>query len=474
MALGGIDWGRRGKAAGGLRALFAGLSCLALGLACGPDSAELRRRDPRPNIVLISMDTTRADHLSAYGYERDTSPSLRVLADQGMRFEVAYAPSATTGPSHASLFTALAPIAHGVAKNGWPLAAEFETLAEILNGAGYETAAVMSSYVLSSRFGFDQGFGHFDTDFSQADVPAGDRLWEGEIVPGKFHGRADDTTRRALEWLDERLQPELPLFLFVHYFDPHTPYLPPEGYSPPFEPGPREALKLNRTIFFYDTLIAFTDREIGRLLAGLEARGLEGDTLVVVTGDHGEGLMSHGHMFHGVHIYEEGVRIPLIARWPGHIPAGVVVPGPVGLTDLAPTVLDLAGVSFPASAQGRSLAEALLASGELDPSRPVHLYRRRYAGGEVVEGIYAEGEKFGLRRGRWKLIEGPGEGTLELFDLETDPGEQTNLAGQEPERTARMREEIAAWRRAHTLEVGDERIPSAEERMRLEALGYVE
>lgn len=451
-----------------------GLWVLAGLLACGPSTDELRGRDPRPNVLLISMDTTRADHLSAYGYGRDTSPSLTALAEQGMRFEVAYSPSATTGPSHASLFTSLAPIAHGVVKNGRPLDAEFETLAEVLGADGYETAAVVSSYVLSERFGFGQGFAHFDADFSRADVLAGDRLWEGEVVGGKFYGRADDTTRRALAWLDERENPERPFFLFVHYFDPHNPYLPPSDYVPPFTPGPQEALKLNRTIFFYDMLLAFTDREIGHLLKGFDRRGLDPDTLVMVTGDHGEGLMAHGHMFHGVHIYEEGVRVPLIARWPGHIAPGEVVSEPARLEDIAPSVLELAGSVGDGPIYRGSMAQVLTGSGVLDAERPVHLYRRHYSGDDGVEGVYAEGEKFGLRRGRWKLIEGPEEGTLELFDLESDPEERTNLAEQEPERTARMRGEIEAWRGSHTRTDGADVLLSEEDRARLEALGYAE
>ena len=216
------------------------------GLACSPDAAELRAADPRPNILLVSLDTTRADHLSAYGYERDTSPTLRALSAEGVRFEVAYAPSATTGPSHASLFTSLYPLTHRVVKNGRSLAPEFDTMAELLSRAGFQTAAVVSSFVLSERFGYAQGFDVFDADFSGADVPSGTTLWEGHSVEGKFYGRADDTTRRALAWLDGRRAPDRPFFLFVHYFDPHDPYHVPRGFQPPFQPGPREQMKTER------------------------------------------------------------------------------------------------------------------------------------------------------------------------------------------------------------------------------------
>jgi arylsulfatase A-like enzyme len=466
------------RAASGTRVPRQGALLFALiaGLACGPNVGEQRALDPRPNIVLISMDTTRADHLSVYGYERPTSPRIDALAREGVRFEIAYAPSATTGPTHASLFTSLYPTTHGVRKNGRSLGSGFDTLAEILERAGFETAAVVSSYVLSRRFGYAQGFDHFDDDFSKAGVPSGVTVWEGEEIEGKFYGRADDTTRRALEWLDGRREPATPFFLFVHYFDPHDPYLLPEGFQPPFRPGPKEALKLNREIFRYDSLIAFTDREIGRLLDGLEERALAGDTLVVLTGDHGEGLMQHGHMFHGVHLYEEGVRVPLVLRWPGRLDPGRVVPEPVALMDLTPTILALAGSGAEGAAEfeGESLVPSLLGDAQGDPERPVYLYRRRYEGGEVAKGVFAEGEKFGIRVGRWKLIDGPDEGTLELYDLEADPEERENLAGRERERADRMRARLGEWRR-RTDRVNPETAPLTDaERRRLEALGYVE
>ncbi len=450
------------------------LSGLLAPLGCAPDPAQLRAEDARPNLLLISMDTTRADHLSAYGYERDTTPNLRELARQGARFDAAYAPSATTGPSHASLFTSLYPMTHRVTKNGHPLAGEYQTLAEILAAAGFETAAVVSSYVLNGKFGYGQGFDLYDDDVSQAAAPSGVTQWEGHTIEGKFHGRADDTTRRALQWLDDRARRERPFFLFAHYFDPHSPYLPPPSYRPPFEPGRKAALKLHREVFFYDTLISFTDREIGRLLAGLDERRLARDTVVMVVGDHGEGLMQHGHMFHGVHIYEEGVRVPLIVRWPARIEAGRVLPGPVQLVDLAPTILELTGVQGSDAFRGESLARLLRGEESGDSERPIYLYRRHYEPGELTGGIYAAGEKFGIRVGRWKLIEGPDEKSLELFDLESDPGELSNLAASEPKHVERLRLRLSEWRRRHTRDDAEPVDLSEEDRARLQALGYVE
>ncbi len=454
-----------------------GLLCHVLALVgCGPDPVALRAEDPRPNVLLISMDTTRADHLSAYGYPRPTSRRLEGLAAEGVRFERAYAPSATTGPTHASLFTSLYPMRHGVVKNGVDLAPDFETLAETLAGAGFDTASVVSSYVLSARFGYDQGFGVFDDDFSRARVPSGTTLWEGREIEGKFYGSAEDTTRRAVAWLDGARDPSRPFFLFVHYFDPHDPYVPPPDFVPPFEPGPKEQLKLNRTIFLYDVLLAFTDQEIGRLLDALAQRGLAEDTLVVVTGDHGEGLMQHGHMFHGVHLYEEGVRVPLIVRWPGRLPKGRVEPDPVGLIDLPPTLLELAGVDGVDAHAGSSLAPHLRGEGGGSADRAVFLYRRHYEGGEVAPGVTAKGEKFAVREGRWKLIEGPEEQSLELFDLDADPGETRDVSGGHPDVVARLQRALSGWRAVNLRP--DHEAPlhglDDEARARLEALGYVE
>jgi len=463
-------------------ALFALIS-LVLTIGCGPDAAELRAADPRPNVLLVSLDTTRSDHLSVYGYERETSPHLMALASQGVRFDAAYAPSASTGPSHASLFTSLYPMTHRVIKNGRRLGDGFETLAEILRDSGYTTGGVVSSFVLSRRFGYGQGFEAFDDDFSRANVPSGTTLWEGREIEGKFWASADDTTRRAIEWLDDRRAAERPFFLFVHYFDPHEHHLLPSGYRPPFEPGPKEALKLNRQIFRYDTQISFMDREIGRLLTALAERGLDRDSLIVVAGDHGEGLMQHGHMFHGAQIYEEDVRVPLILRWLGELAGPRVLVGPMELMDLAPTLLELIGVTGGEDLRGRSLAKLLRGESKPEVERSIHLYRRHYAPRlddeanrepGLTPGIEPKGEKFGLRVGHWKLIEGPDEGSLELYDLESDPGEHVDLAQREPERVETLRGMLAAWRSEHTHADLDVTGPSEEERARLEALGYGE
>lgn len=422
------------------------------------------------------MDTTRADHVSSYGYVRPTTPRLDALAGQGTRLELAYAPSSTTGPSHASLFTGLPPIAHGVRKNGYVLSGEFETLAEFLSERGYETGAVVSSYVLSRRFGYDQGFTIFDDDFSGSNSPEGTTLWEGEEIEGHFYGTADDTTNRALAWLRDREHPERPAFLFIHYFDPHFPYVPPVDFVPKFEATPKEALRIGRMIFVYDVLISFMDQEIGRFLDEIEQPGLSRDPIMIVTADHGEGLMAHGHMYHGAQIYEEAVRVPLIVRWPGRVPAGRVLKSPIATVELGPTILALIGETDDGAIGAGGFAPMLLGEPEVEPERaaPIFLFRRHYDGvEEVSEGVTPIGEMYGVRQGRWKLIEGPDEGTLELFDLERDPTEQLNRVAEEPERTASLRQLIADWRLRY--EQHREVTPlSEEDRQRLRALGYVE
>ncbi len=464
----------RGSDAGARPLVPCLIGAVLVALACGPSAEERRAADPRPNLLLVSLDTTSADHLSDYGYARPTARTLEALAREGVRFEAAYAPSSTTGPTHASLFTSVHPITHGVRKNGHVLGSDFQTLAALLTTAGYEAGAVVSSYVLNRKFGYGRGFDVYDDDLSQAETPSGITLWEGLEVEGRFYGRADDTTRRALDFLDGREDPARPFFLFVHYFDPHDPYIPPSDFTPPFSPGAKEALKLNRLIFLYDTLIAYTDQEVGRLLEGLRERGLEEDTVVMVVADHGEGLMQHGHMAHGVHIYEEAVRVPFIVRWPGRLAAGKVVGGPVALLDVAPTFLGLARIEGGEAFAGRDLS-AVLRGEETEPDgRPIFLFRRTYEGGEVAPGVYARGQKFGVRDGRWKLIEGKEEGTLELFDLQSDPQEMRNVAADHPERVAELRARVAAFRAEHERVATPEAPLSPEDRARLEALGYGE
>jgi arylsulfatase A-like enzyme len=428
-------------------------------------------------VLFVSLDTTRSDRLSVYGYAHDTTPALRGFARGATRFETAYSPTASTCSSHATLFTSLPPIENGVLRNGMRLRDEHETLAERLLAAGFQTAGFVSSFPLDDRFGLAQGFQSYDDDFPPAEATTLTDHWEGRAVSRAFDRRADHTTDRALRWLREARDPERPFFLFVHYFDPHQSYDPPEPFRTQYTARlSPTATPLERFSALYDGEIAFTDRELGRLLAAFDADGLAHDTLVVVFGDHGEGLMEHGFLGHGLQLYEPAVRIPLLVRWPAGLRESRSIVEPVSLIDVLPTVLDLLGLPADPELRGANLAPALRGEARLDPERPIFLYREPYERGiykSPLGDIPADGEGFALRAGRWKYIELPGFRWHSLFDLERDPQERRNVAGHRPLVAARLAEQIEGWRREHRREISSEEISPADRRA-LEALGYIQ
>lgn len=422
-----------------------------------------------PNLVLVVVDTLRADHLAPYGYGGAPTPRFARFASEGARVARAYAPTATTGPTHAGLFTGRPPRNVGVLRNAVPLAAAHETLAERLSASGFETAAVVSSFPLHRRFGFDQGFATYLDDFDPRRATVRHTRFEGHAVPEGFDRRADDTTRRALEWLASRTDPDEPFFLFVHYFDPHEPYAAPRVHQERFA-APRGATHRERAVALYDAEVDFTDSQLGRLLDGIDEQG--DDTFVVVTADHGEGLFQRGHLFHDVHLYEEGVRVPLLVRGPG-IPAGHVVEGPATLLDLWPTILDLLGVARDGDAlAGRSLAAALRGEEQLADGRALVLERRRFRA-ERVGKIPVAGEQLALVRAEWKLIESGADGRRELYDLGADPREREDRSAHEAARVSEMASELAEWRKRWPEAAAAGRV-SEDDRARLEALGYVD
>ncbi len=467
-----------GSGSGGTRAVWAWGAALATLLAATAE-AQHAPAPVAPNLLLVSIDTLRADHTTPYGHEHDTTPGLAALAAQGVLFENAYAPTSSTGPSHATLFTGRHPVSHGLRKNGLPLATAARTLAEILRENGYQTAGVVSSVVLDARFGLDQGFDVWEDDFSAEGASFNPRSWEGHAVPNGFDRRADETTKLAQRWLWIDRDPQRPFALFVHYFDPHTPYDPPATYSRRFPLAPPEAgapkrlndLDVRLEVRAYEGEIAFADREVARLVETIDRLGLAADTLVVVTADHGEGLFDHAFRLHGIDVYEESVRVPLVVRWPGHVPTGRRIAAPVGLADLAPTILDLLGVARgPEGADGRSLAAALRGEASLPADGPVFFYRGPFQA-RIVEGIPVRGELHGVRRGAWKLIEHTSGDGDELYDLSRDPGERDNRLAEAPE----IRERLSALLSRLRTRASDG-VPrlSEENRRALEALGYVE
>ncbi len=349
-------------------------------------------------MVVVTVDTLRADHLGCYGFEAARTPHIDALASQGVRAEHAIAATPITLPSHATIFTGLYPPAHGVRDNGmYKLPEGVETLAERLKAEGYRTQAFVSAWVLHHRFNLDQGFDGYD------DVLA----TEGD--PGMFRvpERSGQRTMDAvLSWLDTAFAPDKkgePLFLWVHLFDPHQPYAPPE-----------EDAKASPTL--YDGEIASADRQIGRFVDKLRTKGVLDDSILVFTSDHGESLGEHGEATHAVFIYEATVRVPLIIRYPRKLPAGTTYSASVRSVDLVPTVLGLADLK-PMETQGLDLSKAMAGKAETPMVSP-------YSESMHPELEFGMAPLHGIRSAQWTYIRAP---RPELYDRSKDPGELRNL-----------------------------------------------
>ena len=316
---------------------------LLAGLAAG--LALRAQAPPGPNLLLITLDTTRADHLGCYGDEKAKTPVLDSLASQGVLFEEAHSNVPLTLPSHATILTGDLPSTLNLRVNGLNLKEGATTLAQMLKAGGYWTGAAVSSVILSKERGLARGFDVYDDKMTTAARPG---------APPEERAGAD-TTDAALAAV-RGVRP--PYFLWVHYYDPHTPYRPPQPYASAFQGRP------------YDGEIAAMDAAIGKLLDGLTQAGLMGNTLVVAAGDHGEGLGEHGEEQHGVFLYESTMHVPLVFSWKGRLKAGRRVSALCGLDDVAPTVLDLLGRKA-RSMDGRSLRP--LMEGQSLPDKEVYV-----------------------------------------------------------------------------------------------------
>ncbi len=404
-------------------------------------------RPPEFNVLLVTLDTTRADRLGCYGYTPAHTPALDSLAADGVLFENAFTPAPVTLPAHASLFTGLVPPVHGVRDNGiYRLEDEAVTLAELLGDAGMATAATVAAYVLASRFGLAQGFAHYDERLKGQ--PGGQAAFYVERP-------ASEVTDAALGWLEKRGDKK-PFFLWVHYFDPHSPYAPP---------APFDSLCPGRP---YDGEIAYMDSQLGRLLSALQKSEQYGNTMIVAVGDHGEALGQHGEPTHGIFLYNPTVRVPLIVKFPEGGHAGGRVAPNVSLVDIFPTVLERAGLDVPDGIQGRSLLP-LLSNERIVPgaSRTIYLETlmpEQTFGWHRLEGMVHENLKY------------IGAPLPELYDIAADPGESDNLvehdtaaAERAASRLANLQRELARQARplAGRISLDSE---SAE---RLRALGYV-
>lgn len=401
-----------------------------------------RPHDPRYNVLLVTLDTTRADHLHCYGFDKPTSPNLDALAADGVRFDLAISTSAITPISHASILTGLNPDQHGLrvfyGMTGYRLTEEHPTLATILKSRGWSTAAFVSAYSASERFGLHWGFDTFQSEVAESVMsqsptlrPPHDGYWLDQST-ASAQRRADATTDQVLIWLKKAKRP---FFLWTHYFDPHDPSLvPPESITRRF--GARWNLPDAQKLV-YDAEIYFMDLHFGRLIDYLKQVGEYDRTVIIAVADHGQGLGDHQWFPHRL-LYQEQIRLPLIVRLPKG-PRGRVIPDLVRSIDIFPTVLEVLDIQPPDSVAGVSLCG--LMRGEAEPPRT------GYAEALNTLDVHTPTDLPGRHRDLlfclvdppWKLIYHKNSPeNSELYNLSEDPKELTNLAGQSPEEVARL------------------------------------
>jgi arylsulfatase A-like enzyme len=432
-----------------------------------------------PNVIVIGADTLRADRLSCYGYAESETPHMDALAADGVRYAEMTAQASWTKPSIATVFTSLYPSSHTATGKPHRLPQAVITLAEVLAASGYHTGGFADNPSISASFGFDQGFADYvyltpDHLFAGNEAASQTALYQAlrrvwamvtaeQIYPQRFYQEASVVNARALDWLESNKKTRF--FLFLHYMDPHDPYFEHPyngaGYARASNQNPDPALA---PIFsqLYDGEVRYLDEHLGQLFDWLNAEGLYDDTLIILTGDHGEEFQEHGGWWHGQTLYQEQIAVPLIIKYPQQARAGSVVVELVRSLDIAPTILDVSSVPIPASMMGRSLWS--------DSEPPSYAYAEEDHEGNVLHALRSSTHKLILAntdnpRGL------PSEG---LFDLVADPGEQDNLFTGLPDHALTLRRELRqiitlALERAVEGEVGSVDA-SLEEKLR--DLGY--
>ena len=380
---------------------------LGTSLLAAPPARPQSTASPHPNIVLITLDTTRADRMGFLGSERGLTPNLDRLARQAVVFSRAYAQVPLTTPSHAAILTGTYPRFNQVNYMGDPLGKVLPFLPEILRRNGYRTAAFVGALVLDPRklaAGFERGFDIYDAGFHR---PRGNE--------DRYHSlerRGEEVVHRALAWLSKH--PAGPFFLWVHLYDPHDPYSPPEPYKTRYQSEP------------YDGEIAYTDSVVGRLITGLQTRGLFDSALLALMADHGEAFGEHGENHHGIFLYDETIRVPLLFKLPGQHSSGKVETR-VGLVDVAPTILRAAHLPVPSVMQGESLLSFLKLDQARAASQPndSNLQRPVYAESAYGHLSFGWSKLRAWRTGKYLYIEAP---ERELYDQSVDPLAAHNLA----------------------------------------------
>jgi arylsulfatase A-like enzyme/Tfp pilus assembly protein PilF len=404
-------------------------------------------RGPAPyNVLLISIDTLRPDHLGCYGYDNIETPNIDGLADEGFLFQDAIATVPLTLPSHTSILTGLLPITSGVRDNGtFVLSDQFTTLAEVFSDHGYATAAFIATFVMDSRFGLAQGFEVYSDDMAP-DSQKSAFLWPER--------RAEAVNDTALGWFREVQEP---FFAFVHYYDPHDPYEPPEPFATTYSDN------------LYDGEIAYTDSVLGGLLNTLKEEGLYDNTLIVLVSDHGEGLGDHDEPGHGVLVYDSTIHVAFMVKLPqgydldGDLEPPAELDYAVQLTDVFPTILDLVHIEPENKVDGASLVP-IMSGNRIEP-------RMLYFESLYSYFYFRWSQLRGLKHNNWKYILAPEE---ELYDVAADPEERNNLAPTQPERVSEMRGQLnrIAARETEALEAARQSL-TQEEVHKLMALGYL-
>jgi len=469
-----------------------GLACLSmLGLAISELTYGLRKSEGA-NVIIVSIDALRPDHLTCYGYPRPTSPNIDMVAREGARFERAICQSPGSTASHASMLTSLYPLTHGAWNIGASLDERVYTVQEHLGSLGYATAFFANNFFLQERFGFAQGFDTFGNEgrvqrvrsapltsypLSLAAVRFANK-WR--TTPGEPN---DFSIDQALSWIEKNRNRRF--FLFLHIMDPHSPYAPPDEYRSAFMSRDygfelRDGQKLRSRIGsltpeekmqlmdLYDGDIAYADSKIGRLMETLRRFNLHEETVVVITADHAEVLDEHGALFNHGYLWYSCIRVPLILFYPPAVEAGVVFDQVVQSVDIVPTSLSLMGEQELPGAQGADLTGLL--NGDENETKGVAF---------TLGGI-SEGEGYSITTSRWKLA-WIDEENVQLYDLLSDPGETTNLVESEPDTALALQRRLLTWvhesRRSAVVPLSEtvkvDRLDQ-ETRDRLRTLGYVD
>lgn len=432
-----------------------GLITVVLFILCGAAlffilTGKQTQRPAGKNVLVITLDTTRADRIGIYGYKNAKTPNIDKLAKEGIMFEDTFSSVPITLPAHCTIFTGMSILCHKVKNNGtYSLPGEVETLAEILKGHGFETAAFVSSFTLDSRFGLDQGFDVYNDDVEK----------KGTVVKAYASERpAGLVARDFSQWFEEHAGKRF--FCWVHFYDPHMPYEPPEPYKTRFKDNP------------YDGEIAYMDENVGRVIALLKSEKVLENTLIVVAGDHGEAFEEHGELGHQIFCYEENLRVPLILWAHTGLPKNKRISQKINLMDITPTILDYLGLAGGAQAEGadttgipvgRSLLP-LVKSGEME-ARTFYItseFARESLGCAAVKGIIKDYHKY---------LDLP---RPELYHLAEDPGEKENLFFKRNALARKMKQTMMALVKKYSHSAFDSRRKlSEEEARRLETLGYI-